>query len=95
MAMSRQQNAIRYKRFLSPRVYTQRANGFRKNTWDKCVYWLGKAHQKEQKARAPVELSAHVARAGEAGWEAHLGKARRRQLRQVLIALREITDLCS
>lgn len=44
------------------------------------------------KGRELVELSAPVVRAVEASWEAHLGKARSRQLRQALIALREITD---
>ncbi|HEY0167046.1 MAG TPA: MarR family transcriptional regulator [Jatrophihabitans sp.] len=44
------------------------------------------------RGRELVELSAPVVRAVEASWEAHLGKTRSRQLRQALIALREITD---
>ena len=39
-----------------------------------------------------VELSLPVVRAMEAGWAAHLGAARTRQLREALTALREITD---
>lgn len=39
-----------------------------------------------------VELSIPVVRRIEAEWEAHLGRARTRQLREALTALRQITD---
>jgi DNA-binding MarR family transcriptional regulator len=39
-----------------------------------------------------VEISLPVVRGIEAAWAAHLGRARSRQLRQALAALREITD---
>jgi len=39
-----------------------------------------------------VEISVPVVREVEAAWEAHLGRARTRQLRHILAALREITD---
>jgi DNA-binding MarR family transcriptional regulator len=39
-----------------------------------------------------VEISEPLVRAIEARWEAHLGRARTRQLRDALTALREITD---
>lgn len=39
-----------------------------------------------------VELSIPVVREVEAAWEAHLGRARTRELRRTLAALREITD---
>jgi DNA-binding MarR family transcriptional regulator len=39
-----------------------------------------------------VELSVPVVHEVEATWEAYLGRARTRQLRQTLAALREITD---
>jgi DNA-binding MarR family transcriptional regulator len=39
-----------------------------------------------------IEISIPVIRDVEAAWEAHLGQARTRQLRQALAALREITD---
>lgn len=39
-----------------------------------------------------VEISLPVVREIEASWEAHLGKARTRQLRETLTALRDITD---
>jgi DNA-binding MarR family transcriptional regulator len=39
-----------------------------------------------------VRISAPIVREVEATWETHLGKARARQLRRTLAALREITD---
>lgn len=39
-----------------------------------------------------VEISIPVVREVEAAWEAHLGRARTRQLREALGALRDITD---
>jgi DNA-binding MarR family transcriptional regulator len=39
-----------------------------------------------------VAISAPVVAAIEAAWEAHLGRARARQLREALAALRDITD---
>ena len=39
-----------------------------------------------------IELTAPVVQRIEATWEAHLGKHRARQLREALIALRQITD---
>ncbi|GAA2099260.1 hypothetical protein GCM10009841_13060 [Microlunatus panaciterrae] len=42
--------------------------------------------------RALVKLSVPVVREIESAWEAHLGPARTRELRQALEALREITD---
>ncbi|MDG6101846.1 MarR family transcriptional regulator [Dactylosporangium aurantiacum] len=39
-----------------------------------------------------VELSIPVVRDIEAAWEAHLGRARTRQLRETLAELRELTD---
>lgn len=39
-----------------------------------------------------VRLSLPVVREVEASWAAHLGSARTRQLREALIALREVTD---
>ena len=39
-----------------------------------------------------IELTAPVVQRIEASWEAHLGKHRARQLREALIALRQITD---
>ena len=39
-----------------------------------------------------AEISAPVVREIEASWEAHLGRARTRQLRETLAALRDITD---
>jgi DNA-binding MarR family transcriptional regulator len=39
-----------------------------------------------------IELSAAVVRDIEAAWEAHLGSTRIRQLRQTLVALRDVTD---
>jgi DNA-binding MarR family transcriptional regulator len=44
------------------------------------------------KGRELVELSLPVVREVEASWEAHLGRARTRQLRQILSSLREVTD---
>jgi DNA-binding MarR family transcriptional regulator len=44
------------------------------------------------KGRELVEISAPVVREVEAAWEAHLGAARTRQLRQSLAALCELTD---
>jgi DNA-binding MarR family transcriptional regulator len=44
------------------------------------------------RGRELVALSLPVVREVEAGWEAHLGRTRSRQLRQALVALREITD---
>jgi DNA-binding MarR family transcriptional regulator len=42
--------------------------------------------------RELVEISLPVVREIEAAWAAHLGRARTRQLREALAALREITD---
>jgi DNA-binding MarR family transcriptional regulator len=39
-----------------------------------------------------IDLSAAVVRDIEAAWEAHLGSTRIRQLRQTLVALRDVTD---
>ena len=44
------------------------------------------------KGRELVEISVPVVRKIEAAWEEHLGRARTRQLRSALAALREITD---
>jgi DNA-binding MarR family transcriptional regulator len=44
------------------------------------------------RGRELVELSIPIVQRVEATWEAHLGKARTRQLRATLAALREITD---
>jgi DNA-binding MarR family transcriptional regulator len=44
------------------------------------------------KGRELVELTIPVVRDIEATWEEHLGRARTRQLRSALVALREITD---
>lgn len=44
------------------------------------------------KGQELVELSVPVVREIEAAWEAHLGRARTRQLREALTALLEITD---
>jgi DNA-binding MarR family transcriptional regulator len=44
------------------------------------------------KGRELVEISTPVIRDIEAAWAAHLGRARTRQLRQILADLREITD---
>lgn len=44
------------------------------------------------KGREIIELSIPVVRQIEAGWQSHLGRARARQLRDSLKALREITD---
>jgi DNA-binding MarR family transcriptional regulator len=44
------------------------------------------------KGRELVEISLPVVRSIEATWEEHLGRARTRQLRSALTALREITD---
>jgi DNA-binding MarR family transcriptional regulator len=45
-----------------------------------------------EKGRAMIELSVPVVREVEAAWQAHLGPARTRQLREILTSLREITD---
>jgi DNA-binding MarR family transcriptional regulator len=44
------------------------------------------------RGRELVELSIPVVQRVEAAWEAHLGRARTRRLRETLTALREITD---
>jgi DNA-binding MarR family transcriptional regulator len=44
------------------------------------------------KGQGLIELSLPVVRDIEAGWQAHLGTTRTRQLRNALTALREITD---
>jgi DNA-binding MarR family transcriptional regulator len=44
------------------------------------------------RGREAIELTIPVVRRIEADWEAHLGRARTRQLRDSLEALREITD---
>ncbi|MFF5082871.1 MarR family winged helix-turn-helix transcriptional regulator [Actinoplanes sp. NPDC000266] len=44
------------------------------------------------KGQELVEISLPVVRDIEAAWEKHLGRARTRQLREALTALREITD---
>ena len=44
------------------------------------------------KGHGAIELTIPVVRRIEADWEAHLGRARTRQLRESLEALREITD---
>lgn len=45
-----------------------------------------------EKGHELVEISVPVIRNVEAVWEAHLGRARTRQLKHTLAALREITD---
>lgn len=44
------------------------------------------------RGREAIELTVPVVRRIEADWQAHLGRARTRQLRDCLEALREITD---
>lgn len=44
------------------------------------------------KGRELVELTVPVVAQVEAAWEAHLGRARTRQLREILADLREVTD---
>lgn len=52
----------------------------------------GRLVQITAKGQEAIDLSIPVVRQVQAGWEAHLGTARARQLRDILESLREITD---